>query len=75
MGLPHKTKIQGCATTVLLGSAPELEGVGGKYYADCQQAYTHGSITEANSKALWELSEKLTEGQWLIQRDTGSSKY
>ena len=33
-----KTPEQGAATSVLLAAAPELEGVGGRYYEDCAEA-------------------------------------
>jgi NAD(P)-dependent dehydrogenase (short-subunit alcohol dehydrogenase family) len=36
--LPIKTTEQGAATSVLLAVAPELEGVGGRYYEDCHEA-------------------------------------
>ena len=41
--LPLKTTEQGAATSVLLAVSPDLEGVGGRYYEDCQQASGHRS--------------------------------
>ena len=36
--IPLKTPEQGAATSVLLATSPELEGVGGRYYEDCAEA-------------------------------------
>jgi NAD(P)-dependent dehydrogenase (short-subunit alcohol dehydrogenase family) len=36
-GIPLKTPEQGAATSVLLATSPLLEGVGGKYFADCAE--------------------------------------
>lgn len=35
-----KTPEQGAATSVLLGAAPQLAGIGGRYFEDCNQAPT-----------------------------------
>jgi NAD(P)-dependent dehydrogenase (short-subunit alcohol dehydrogenase family) len=34
----QKTREQGAATSVLLATAPVLEGIGGRYFADCNEA-------------------------------------
>jgi NAD(P)-dependent dehydrogenase (short-subunit alcohol dehydrogenase family) len=34
----HKTIQQGAATTILLATSPQLEGVGGRYFEDCSEA-------------------------------------
>jgi len=34
----QKTRGQGAATSVLLATAPLLEGIGGRYFADCNEA-------------------------------------
>jgi NAD(P)-dependent dehydrogenase (short-subunit alcohol dehydrogenase family) len=70
--LPIKTTEQGAATSVLLAVSPELEGVGGKYYEDCQEAQViqrrgqSGSagvapyaLDPANAERLWEVSERM----------------
>jgi hypothetical protein len=36
--LPIKSTEQGAATSVLLATSPDLDGVGGRYYEDCQEA-------------------------------------
>lgn len=57
----NKSVPQGAATTVYVATAPELSGVGGKYFVDCAVAPSAGFITAENAKELWEISEKLIE--------------
>jgi NAD(P)-dependent dehydrogenase (short-subunit alcohol dehydrogenase family) len=68
-----KTVEQGAATSVLVATWPELEGDGGHYFEDCNEAEpvhvaegetpTHGvadyALDEAAADRLWELSEEL----------------
>ncbi|MDQ0767185.1 contact-dependent growth inhibition system immunity protein [Streptomyces canus] len=69
---PTKTPQQGAATSVLLATSPLLEGVGGRYFEDCNEAetaqdtqpYQAGSVSGVTSYALdpeaaarlWEVS-------------------
>ncbi len=68
-----KTPAQGAATSVLLAARPELEGVGGRYFEDCNEAPTVArrdpagsagvapyALDPANAERLWELSLELT---------------
>ncbi|WP_413810662.1 SDR family NAD(P)-dependent oxidoreductase [Streptomyces sp. OE57] len=62
---------QGAATSVLLAVSPLLEGVGGRYFADCNEAEVvdcrtgnlHGvaryAVDADNARRLWTVSEKL----------------
>jgi hypothetical protein len=64
-----KTIPQGAATQVLLATSPALEGVGGRYFEDCNQALpaTEGglggvqpyALDPATAQALWEASTRL----------------
>ncbi len=69
----RKTVEQGAATSVLLAGSPLLEGVGEKYFDDCQEApvvdglpadFSGGvapyALDPANAKRLWELALELT---------------
>ncbi|WP_405144215.1 SDR family NAD(P)-dependent oxidoreductase [Sphaerisporangium sp. NBC_01403] len=40
-GYVFKTPQQGAATSVLLATSPLLEGVGGRYFEECNQAHRH----------------------------------
>jgi hypothetical protein len=66
-----KTVEQGAATSVLLATSPLLAGVGGRYFADCNETEVvdrrtgtlHGvaryAVDPGNARRLWELSEEL----------------
>jgi len=50
---------QGAATTVYVATAPELEGVGGRYFSDCKMVHPATHATKENdANQLWELSAK-----------------
>lgn len=64
-----KTIEQGAATSVLLATSPLLEGIGGRYFEDCNQAVPHPggesrigvkdyALDPEAAARLWELSEK-----------------
>ena len=67
----YKTLEQGAATSVLVATSPELEGVGGRYFEDCNEADVLDSpspdaesgvaayaLDPDNADRLWELSER-----------------
>jgi NAD(P)-dependent dehydrogenase (short-subunit alcohol dehydrogenase family) len=68
-----KTPEQGAATTVWASVAPELEGIGGLYLEDCQQAipynpeistltgYMPYALSADHAEQLWTIAEKLVE--------------
>lgn len=67
----QKTIAQGAATTLLLATSPNLDGVGGRYFEDCNEAETvfkrpstytgvaHYALDPANAERLWEVTSKL----------------
>ncbi|MGH3675573.1 MAG: SDR family NAD(P)-dependent oxidoreductase [Mycobacterium sp.] len=68
-----KTVEQGAATSVLLAASPLLEGVGGRYFEDCNEAVVvtrrgapgsggvaHYALDPANARRLWDVSLKMT---------------
>ena len=68
-GAQFKTVEQGAATSVLLAASPLLDGVGGRYFEDCNEArvvHRRGApgsggvapyaLDPANAQRLWELS-------------------
>jgi NAD(P)-dependent dehydrogenase (short-subunit alcohol dehydrogenase family) len=68
-GSALKTVEQGAATSVLLASSPQLEGIGGRYFEDCNEARVIHRRGEAgvggvapyaldvnNAERLWEVS-------------------
>ncbi|MDX3852689.1 SDR family NAD(P)-dependent oxidoreductase [Streptomyces sp. AK02-01A] len=68
----RKTTQQGAATSVLLATAPALDGIGGRYFNDCAEAPTVSrrsgdyqgvapyALDPANAERLWETSLRLT---------------
>jgi NAD(P)-dependent dehydrogenase (short-subunit alcohol dehydrogenase family) len=68
-----KTIEQGAATSVLAATSAQLEGVGGRYFENCNEAETvradpdepgtsgvaDYALDTANTERLWELSESL----------------
>lgn len=72
-GSSLKTPEQGAATSVLLAASPLLEGVGGKYFDDCNEAEVltkrgNGmrgvapyALDPANAERLWDVSLQLLD--------------
>ncbi|MED5812448.1 SDR family NAD(P)-dependent oxidoreductase [Mycolicibacterium sp. 050232] len=69
-----KTVEQGAATSVLLAASPLLEGIGGRYFDDCNEATVVDrrdefgisgvapyALDPANAQRLWELSLRLVQ--------------
>jgi len=70
-----KTAQQGAATSIMVATLPEFAGIGGRYFADCNEAelITHTSgdrmaefsvvagwaLDEANASRLWTITEEL----------------
>ncbi len=53
---------RGAETLVYLASSPDVEGVTGKYFVDCQAVASSALSYDAELAAdLWELSERLTQ--------------
>src|SRR4051812_5638824 len=69
----QKTPEQGAATSVLLATSPDLEGIGGRYFDDCNEAPTVDhrdadgigvasyALDRANADRLWDVSELLLQ--------------
>ncbi|WP_116210413.1 SDR family NAD(P)-dependent oxidoreductase [Streptomyces olivoreticuli] len=69
-----KTTEQGAATSVLLATSPLLEGIGGRYFVDCNETETvdrrsgtlggvaRYALDPDNARRLWTLSEELLAG-------------
>ena len=69
----YKTIEQGAATSVLVATSPQLEGIGGRYFEDCNEAPVvdprttkdpaYGvapyALDPQNAERLWDISERL----------------
>jgi NAD(P)-dependent dehydrogenase (short-subunit alcohol dehydrogenase family) len=72
-GMVLKTLEQGAATSVLLATSPELAGVSGRYFEDCNEAPVVANDSDASTgvrayaidsaaaKRLWEVSLEMLE--------------
>jgi len=71
-GAKLKTPEQGAATSVLLATSPQLEGIGGRYFEDCKEAQVihkrEGNTISGvapyaldpdNAERLWDVSQDL----------------
>ncbi len=45
----YKTTAQGAATSVLVATTPQLEGIGGRYFEDCNEAPVFGATSPESS--------------------------
>lgn len=57
----YKDTVAGAQTQIRLAVDPELDGVTGKYFADCKECWTTPAAKDDEmAKWLWEKSLKLT---------------
>ena len=56
-----KTPEQGAQTTIHLASSAMVEGVSGKYYANCREKTSNKESYDLNvARRLWDISERMT---------------
>jgi NAD(P)-dependent dehydrogenase (short-subunit alcohol dehydrogenase family) len=56
-----KNAVEGAQTSIYLASSPEVKGITGKYFSDCEpQDSSPASYDISQAKQLWELSEEMT---------------
>ncbi|ADP83061.1 SDR family NAD(P)-dependent oxidoreductase [Pseudofrankia inefficax] len=68
-GLKWKTPEQGAATSVLVATAPLLDGVGGRYFEDCNEAEV-GVLTARNGVAPFALDPEAAARLWEVSVQT-----
>jgi len=57
-----KNPVQGAQTSLYVATAPEIEGVTGKYFMDCKERGLSSGAKDMNkAKKLWEKSEQLAQ--------------
>ena len=71
---------QGARTTIHVASAPELEGVSGRYFQDCREARSSEASHDREAAArLWAVSEHLTGArlapEWMLPRRPGTATF
>lgn len=63
--IPWKTVEQGAATSVLVATSPTLEGVGARYFEDCNEALPHQAGTRTGV-APWALDPEAAARLWAL---------
>ncbi|GII61949.1 oxidoreductase [Sphaerisporangium krabiense] len=64
-----RTPEQGAATSVLLAASPLLDGVGGRYFEDCQEAEPHRPGGERRGVAEYALDPEAAIRLWEVTTD------
>lgn len=68
-GLKWKTPEQGAATSILVATSPLLDGVGGRYFEDCNEAEV-GVLTARNGVAPFALDPEAAARLWEVSVQT-----
>jgi NAD(P)-dependent dehydrogenase (short-subunit alcohol dehydrogenase family) len=66
--LKWKTTEQGAATSILVATSPLLEGIGGRYFEDCNEAEV-GQLSARNGVAAYALDPEAAARLWPISLD------
>jgi NAD(P)-dependent dehydrogenase (short-subunit alcohol dehydrogenase family) len=69
-GYRMKTPEQGAATSVLLATSPLLEGVGGRYFEDCNEALPSRGDTVVRGVAAYALDPEAATRLWQVTEET-----
>jgi len=67
-----KTPAQGAATSVLVATSPQLEGIGGRYFEDCNEAMVLGPgapETSGSGVAAYALDPEAAARLWQVSTD------
>jgi hypothetical protein len=77
VGTPFmKTIPQGAATSVFVATAPELEGIGGKYFENCNESVPKPYATNTRySSKLWGLTEELIKNAPRTNKDEKQAQH
>ena len=67
--LKWKTPEQGAATSVLVATSPLLDGIGGRYFEDCDEAET-GKLSARNGVAEYALDPEAAARLWQVSVKT-----
>jgi NAD(P)-dependent dehydrogenase (short-subunit alcohol dehydrogenase family) len=64
-----KTTEQGAATSILVATSPLLDGIGGRYFEDCNEAEV-GELSARNGVAAFALDPEAAARLWQVSLDT-----
>jgi NAD(P)-dependent dehydrogenase (short-subunit alcohol dehydrogenase family) len=68
-GATWKTPEQGAATSILVATSPLLDGVGGRYFEDCDEAEA-GKLSARNGVAAYALDPEAAARLWQVSVNT-----
>ena len=54
-----KTAWEGAQTTIYCAVSEDLDGVSGKFFADCKEVKLSQNVSDQDAERLWELSAQL----------------
>ncbi|ONI80387.1 oxidoreductase [Saccharothrix sp. ALI-22-I] len=69
-GFKLKTVEQGAATSVLVATSPLLEGVGGRYFEDCNEALPNDGGSVISGVAAYALDPEAATRLWQVSEET-----
>ena len=69
----YKTPEQGAATSVFVATSPLLDGVGGRYFEDCNQAVPYEGGPERVGVADYALDPEAAQRLWDLSADAISN--
>jgi hypothetical protein len=67
-GVRWKTTEQGAATSVLLAASPLVDGIGGRYFEDVNEALPH--VPGARGVAAYALDSEAAARLWTVSEQT-----
>jgi NAD(P)-dependent dehydrogenase (short-subunit alcohol dehydrogenase family) len=68
--VPFKTTEQGAATSILVATSPLLEGIGGRYFEDCEEAAPNQPGNGRRGVAAYALDPAAAAHLWQVSVDT-----
>jgi NAD(P)-dependent dehydrogenase (short-subunit alcohol dehydrogenase family) len=68
-GATWKTPEQGAATSILVATSPLLDGIGGRYFEDCNEAEA-GKLSARNGVAAYALDPEAAARLWQVSVNT-----
>jgi hypothetical protein len=72
-GMQWKTPEQGAATSVLVATSPLLEGIGGRYFEDCNEAALVEPALRRRGVAAYALDPEAAARLWQVSLETLAS--
>ncbi len=69
----RKTLEQGAATSLFVATSPLLDGIGGRYFEDCNEAEPNVPVGPRRGVAPWALDPEAAQRLWTVSLDAVST--